>query len=380
MRRWWLTSTLVLAACTPPGADPTLEITVAPSTLDALGRTGRVRVVATNGDGTIGQGTLTLETSPGELDATAFEFDAYGTSTTTLTCAASDTACPEGARVVLDGKWTLPDGGIVRSTRSLAIGRTGVGTQPTTWSPASCPAEAKLVYLFSDSATLFSFYPPTRSLVALGPLQCPAGSATPNSMAVSQDATAWVSYSDGKMFRVNLRTRNCTATTFTPPSGWTSYGMGFAPESDTSPVETLFIASPQGLAQVNLQTMKATLVGPFSGPFAGRGAELTGTSAGGLYGFFLPPAAGGGMQLGQLTKSNAETTLAKDFPTLVLGAASFAYAFSSWGPDFYLYTSAGGDPTTVTRYKPGDGSVITYMTAPAGVRILGAGVSRCGAD
>lgn len=381
MGRWWLNSLLVLSACTPPSADPTLEITVAPSTLDALGRTGRVRVVATNGDGTLGQGALTLETSPGELDATTLEFDAYGTSTTTLTCAAADTACAEGARISLSARWTLPDGGIVRNTKSLAIGQPGVGTQPTTWSPASCPPEAKLVYLFTDSATLFSFYPPTRSLVALGPLQCPAApGATPNSMAVSQDATAWVGYSDGSMFRVNVRTRSCTATAFTPPSGWTSYGMGFAPVSDSSPVETLYLASAQGLAQVNLQTMKATTVGPFSGPFAGRGAELTGTSAGGLYGFFLPASTGGGMQLGHLTKSNADSTLAKDFPTLTLGTSSFAYAFSSWGPDFYLYTSAAGAPTTVTKYSPANDSVVTYMTAPAGVRILGAGVSRCGAD
>lgn len=86
------------------------------------------------------------------------------------------------------------------------------------------------------------------------------------------------------------------------------------------------------------------------------------------------------MQLGHLTKSNADSTLAKDFPTLTLGTSSFAYAFSSWGPDFYLYTSAAGAPTTVTKYSPANDSVVTYMTAPAGVRILGAGVSRCGAD
>jgi hypothetical protein len=86
------------------------------------------------------------------------------------------------------------------------------------------------------------------------------------------------------------------------------------------------------------------------------------------------------MQLGQLNKATADSTLTKDFPTLTLGTSSFGYAFSSWGPDFYLYTSSGGVPTTVTKYSPATDSVSTWMTMGGGVIIIGAGVSRCGSD
>ncbi|MDP1823624.1 MAG: hypothetical protein Q8L48_10290 [Archangium sp.] len=378
MRRLWLCTIITFAAC-PPAGDPSLEIIVSPNQLDALGRTSKVRVVATHGDGTIGTGSLNLEVSPGELDHTSFGLDAFGTAVTTLTCVSGDPSCVEGASLSLSARWTQTDGGIVRGTRSVSIGMVGVGTQGSGWTVASCPPEAKLVYLFTDATTLFSFHPPTKALLPLGKLQCPvAASAQPNSMAVSQDAVAWVSYSDGSLFRVNLRTLACTATTFTPPAGWSRYGMGFTPESSTSPVETLFIASELGLARVDLAAMRATTVGSFSGAFAGRGAELTGNSEGDLFGFFLPSA--GAMQLALVDKRSAQTTQLKDFPGLNVSQTSFAYAFSSWGSDFYLYTSSDNAPTTVTKYEPGGGSITTHLVAPSGVRVLGAGVSRCGGD
>ncbi|MDP2269933.1 MAG: hypothetical protein Q8N23_18115 [Archangium sp.] len=379
MNRWLCC--VLLGACAPPSPEPLLEITLAPSQLDALGRTGKVRIVATNGDGTIGMGSVKLEADPGELDETQFELDRFGTATTTLACLATDPRCTEAARIDLRATWVQPEGSITRTTKAVTIGQIGVGAQGSTWSRANCPPEAKLVYVFTDTQTLFSFYPPTKALVGLGRLQCPAVSgARPNSMAVGQDAVAWVGFSDGSMFRVNLRTLSCTATGFTPPAGWSSYGMGFVPDSETSPTEALFIASEKGLARVDILTMKPTVVGSFSGAFAGRGAELTGTPGGDLFGFFLPPATGAGMQLAHLTKGNAETVLTKDFPTITLSAMSFAYAFSSWGSDFYLYTSSDGAATKVTKYSPATDGVETYLTAPAGVRILGAGVSRCGGD
>ncbi len=374
--RWWLSLIAALAACSTPVTEPTLDISLAPAPLDALGRTGKLKLIATNGDGTLGAGSVKGATSPGELDETSFELDAYGTASTTLTCLATDPLCTDGARIELSATWSLLDGGIVRSKKSV-----NVATQSATWSRANCPPEAKLIYVFTDSETLLSFYPPTRSLVTLGRLQCAQAAGTrPNSMAVGQDAVAWVGFSNGSMFKVNLRTLSCTATAFTPPAGWTSYGMGFAPDSDTSPTESLFIANGAGLAKVNLLTMQATVIGSFSGSFAGRGAELTGKPGGELFGFFLPQATGGAMQLAQLDKTNAKTTLTKVFPTLTLSATSFAYAFSSWGADFYLYTSSDGAPTQVTKYGTAPDSVQAYLTAPAGVRILGAGVSRCGGD
>lgn len=362
---------VVLAGCRPAG-EATVELTAAPIALDGLRRSAQVSVVATNADGTIGRGPLTLRTSAGELDETNFELDAYGTARTTLTCPAGDPDCTPTVAIEVRATWTQPKGAApVIGTRTLRI-----AAPPTVWTLAACPPEAKLVYLFSESAGLYSYHPPTKTLTLLGQLRCAAGSAQPNSMAVSQDGVAWLNYSDGSLFRVNVRSQNCTPTSFVPPAGWTSFGMGFSADSASSVAETLYISSAQGLAKVDLATMRATLIGPFNG-LGARGAELTSTPDGQLFGFFVPTS--GGMQLASVAKDTAATGAPKVFPTLTLGNG-FAYAFSAWGPDFYLYTSSNGANTTVTKYSPATDFVGTWMMAPAGVRILGAGVSRCGGD
>ena len=371
-RLWWTVFVLLWAACGPTALD-SLDLSASPSQFDALGRTVQLRVVATNADGTIGQGTLTLKASPGELDATTLELDSYGTVRTTLTCVATDPECAPGASVDVRVTWTPKSGLAVRADKSVRI-----GMPPQTWTAASCPTDAKLVYLFTDGAALYSFNPSTKAMVLLGQLQCGATSATPNSMAVSQDGVAWVSYSDGALYRVNVRTLSCTATSFVPPSGWTNYGMGFSPDSATSVSETLFISGTQGLAKVDLQAMKATFIAPFGGLATTRGAELTSSPDGSLFGFFLPTSAVG-VAVARIAKDTGVTSQRRDFPTITMGN-QFAFAFSSWGPDFYLYTASDTSISTVTKYSPTADTASTYMTGPAGQRILGAGVSRCGGD
>ncbi len=370
LKRVLLGAVAVLTVACAPAGEPSLTVSAVPSVLDPIGRTARIRVVATNPDGTTGAGAVTLKAYAGTLDATEFELDAYGSANTVLSCPSTDRNCVPGSPVDLTATWTTKKGEIVRATLSV-----GYGAPTSVWTAASCPEDAKLIYLFTESADLYSFNPPAKALRRLGKLSCPS-SGTANSMAVSQDGIGWVNYSDGSLFRINVRTLSCTATDFVAPSGWTRFGMGFSPDSATSPLESLYIASAAGLVQVNVQTMKTTFIGPF-GSFASRGAELTGTSEGGLYGFFPPPSPGGAMELSRVSKQDATVTQTKSLSTLTLGA-SFAYAFSSWGPDFYLYTSSDGAPTTITRYSPAADSVTTHMSAPAGVLVLGAGVSRCG--
>jgi len=59
---------------------------------------------------------------------------------------------------------------------------------------------------------------------------------------------------------------------------------------------------------------------------------------------------------------------------LPVGGASSALAFAYWGGDFYIFTSPGG-PTTVTRYRPSDGTVVEIATLNE--TVVGAGVSTC---
>lgn len=364
---------VVLAACAP-AVEPTLTLTATPPTLDGLGRTSYLRVVATEADGSTGTGTILLRAFVGEVDEATLELDAFGTVRTRYTCTTAMPGCTPGAPLEVEARWVKGDQRVATATRALRV-----EVPPLVWTRASCPEEAKLIYLFTDTADLYSFLPPTKELRRIGKLACPAtGGATPNSMAVSQDGTGWVNYSDGSLFRINVRTVTCAATTFVPPSGWTRFGMGFCPESADSPIETLFIASNGALARVDLQAMRATVVGSFGGAVTGT-AELTGTPEGRLFGFFPPSASGGAMSLAEVSKTNATTSGLRVFPSLTIGQ-SFAYAFSSWGPHFYLYTSSDGAPTTVTQYLPATNADSPWLTAPGGVRVLGAGASRCGGD
>ncbi|MGH7281076.1 MAG: hypothetical protein ACRELY_06100, partial [Polyangiaceae bacterium] len=49
------------------------------------------------------------------------------------------------------------------------------------------------------------------------------------------------------------------------------------------------------------------------------------------------------------------------------------WAFGFWGGDFYTFT--GGGPSTVTRFRPSDKSIVQVATYPS--EIVGAGVSTC---
>jgi hypothetical protein len=189
-----------------------------------------------------------------------------------------------------------------------------------------------------------------------------------------------LNYSDGKLYRINVRNAVCQATSFVPPAGWTHFGMGFKPETSTSVNETLYIAGAQaqGLARVDVQTMQTTLIGLFSGVATG-GAELTGTADAELFGYFLPSGASGAMRVAKIDPVSGMTSAGRDFPELMVNRMAFAYAFSAWGTEFYLYTSAGSELSTVTRYVPATNQSSLHMSASmVGVRIVGAGVSRCG--
>ncbi len=366
----------LLLSCGSVPLTPTLVVSVTPGTLDAIGRTARVRVVATEGDGTIGKGEVELSTSLGELDETHFTLDDFGTVNTTLRCPATIRDCAPGAAIDILAIWKRrqpPE--ILRASRTAHL-----GAPPSIWTVESCPEEARLVYLFTDSAGLYSFHPPSKTLRRIGGLTCPAGSATPNSMAVGQDGIGWVNYSNGALYRINVRTASCQATTFVPPSGWTRFGMGFKPETSTSVRETLFIAGhgDQGLATVDITTMSVKVVGAFTGAASGS-AELTGTADAELWGYFMPSGNAGSMRMAKIDPATAVTTNLRVFPELTVNPTAFAYAFSAWGAEFYLYTSSGSELSTVTRYQPSTDTSSRYLSGTeTGLRIVGAGVSRCG--
>ena len=244
-----------------------------------------------------------------------------------------------------------------------------------------CSDAAKLVYVLSQENDLYSFTPNTTTFTKIGRLECPtSGLATPNSMAVDRKGTAWVNYSDGTLFKVSTADASCSATTFEPnQAGFLKFGMAFSSNAEGSTDETLYISgldfytgTGHGFGKIDLQTMKVTMLGNYTGSLAEEGAELTGTGDGELFGFFTtePNAT-----LAQIEKSNGSTSGDKSLEGVNTGQA---WAFSFWGGDFWFYTSDGVSPSRVTQLRTsGDGQLQVVKDDVGGFRIVGAGVSTC---
>ena len=241
-----------------------------------------------------------------------------------------------------------------------------------------CADSAKLVYVISDQNTLYSFNPGTLTFNTMGTLSCPS-SGTVNSMAVDRTGTAWVNYTDGKIYKVNTKDASCKATDFEAnQEGFTNeLGMGFSSDTKGSSEETLFVSdnSGLGLGKIDRKTLKLTALGAYTGANDGANAELTGTGDARLFGFFTTTPA----SFAQITKSDGSTPKVTSLPTV--NASDGGYAFSFWGGDFWFYTAfptpEKPDPTTsVTHYVTATGTASVALDN-IGFVIVGAGVSTC---
>ena len=240
-----------------------------------------------------------------------------------------------------------------------------------------CAEATRNIFVLSEARVLYSFNPPTLAFTEVGTLTCGAGIATPTSMAVDRKGTAWVRYSDGTLWKVNTSTLGCTATAYVSPDtneAFFKYGMGFSSEASGSVAERLFLSDNQGLGLAVLDTKRLALgyVGPYTGALAGQKSELTGTGEGKLYGFFVTSPA----QIAEVSKDSGAIVSTKVLTGVEAGES---WAFSFYGGDFYVYTTASGAGAAgsdVTRYRPADDS-IEVVKAKIGFKIVGAGVSTC---
>ncbi len=238
-----------------------------------------------------------------------------------------------------------------------------------------CPdAAATVVYLVTSENDLLAFDPPALAFRMIGHLACPAGTATPFSMAVDRKGLAYVVYNDGTLYRVSTANASCTATAFgVDQLGFFTFGMGFATNGVTT-AETLWIADADfqsgrsRLGAIDTTTLKVREVGPFL-PTIPR-AELTGTGDGRLFGYWPDVAAPGG-HLVQIDPSDARILAKNDLP---IGDPGDAFAFAFWGGDFWIFTSAGGT-TEVNRYRPATLQTSLETSYPG--TVVGAGVSTC---
>jgi hypothetical protein len=151
--------------------------------------------------------------------------------------------------------------------------------------------------------------------------------------------------------------------------------MGFAINDDMQG-ETLHIAEINfggpslGLATIDTTTFDMHYIGPFSENL-GNAIELTSSDDGNLYGYFLNANGPGGFVV-EVDKQTAQILSSVPLPA---GGQGSALAFAYWGGDFYVFTSDGNQLTTVTRYRPTDGSV--EVVATLNRTVVGAGVTTC---
>ncbi len=244
-----------------------------------------------------------------------------------------------------------------------------------------CNANTKSIYVVSEENSLYSFTPETLTFKNIGLLSCGSGGATPTSMAVDRQGTAWVLLSDGGIYKVAVKDASCTPTSYVSgQANFMKFGMGFSTDGASSSAETLFVSDHfgKGLAKIDTGSLALTTVGAYTGALAGVSSELTGTGDGKLFGFFttLPNTT-----IAEIDKTSGAILSSA---TLANTPARTAWAFSFYAGVFYVYTA--GDPASglpkdsfgsdVTLYDP-VAKTAKIVKSSIGFRIVGAGVSTC---
>jgi hypothetical protein len=223
-----------------------------------------------------------------------------------------------------------------------------------------CAEETKQIFVLATDKALYRFNPPTTTFVRIGQVACPTAAGT-FSMAIDRRGTAWVEYTDGSLYAVDTRDARCKPTPFKAgQTGFETFGMGFAKDSDNGTAETLYVAG-DGLATLDTKTFQLAFLGSLT---YGR-TELTGLDSQ-LFAFSVESGV-----VAWLDKKTAATQ--KVYRTAAVDPAA-AFAFAQWGGDFWIFT--GTTTTVVTKYSPDtDKSVVALENA--GILVVGAGSSTC---
>jgi hypothetical protein len=275
-------------------------------------------------------------------------------------------------------------------------GSGGLGGDGGTLPTSDCaPGAAQFIYVVSDMNTLYTFdptkFPSAQAFTAVGTVPCvPTGSYV-NSMAIDRQATAYINFHDGSVVKMTTSPPlQCMPTGFMAgQSGFTNdLGMGFVSDQAGSMNETLYVSdnggplgnctqtTPSsgcmglGLGKLDIGSWTLTPVGPYTSTAAGYNAELTGTGAGDLFGFFTTTPS----SYGRIDKTNGHTDSPAPTVETSVNVAMGGYAFSFWGGDFYFYTAPTGN--TVPQHLNTRTATVTAGDMLSFV-IVGAGVSTC---
>lgn len=233
-----------------------------------------------------------------------------------------------------------------------------------------CTETDDLVYVFSrDDNTLYTFDPASLTFSSLGRVNC-GTTYTAASMSVDRSGTAYIRYSDDRVYGVDLSTLTCSPTGYRDSTTrFGSFGMGYSTDSADTWRDQLYVANEDQLGILDTSTWTITNLGRMPSQ-----SELTGNAAGELWAI-LPletPA-----KIVQLDKTNASTltTIAmRGFPS---PTNIDTFAFATWSGDFYVFVGEHGFGRTTDVYKVTSSGTMTQVLENVGFNIVGAGVSTC---
>ena len=245
----------------------------------------------------------------------------------------------------------------------------------TTGDPPLCGDVGQSIFVVSSpDSNLLRFDPKALTFTKIGKLNCASGGlATPFSMAIRRDGSAYILYDNGRIYRASTKDASCADSGYTPnQQGISQFGMGYVSDGPGSSAETLFIMDngASGLAKIP-DDGKLVKVAQFDGGLAGRSGEVTGTGEGRLFGFFVDITNAKKTSVAEIDKTSGHV-ISNEQQNL---PAISAWAFAHWGGSFYLFNGGGTGNSRVDKFTPGKGTA--QVVANAGYRIVGAGVSTC---
>jgi hypothetical protein len=345
-------------------------LTFSPATVDfgnVTLNTSTTATVTLGNDGTaacqVSGIALAPTTDPGfsldQAQARALTVQPGTTSTLTITFNAFDSQPPHlktGTLVLQTGNPHAPDGSVPLSANINSV----------------CVEASRWIYTVDTAGMLAKFDPSTLTFTKIAMLTCSSFS-WPNSMAVDQNAVAWVAYSDGNLYKVDTATGKCEPTTFASgQDGLSVFGMGFVFDPSTG-IDTLYIAGGAfvGASNVTLATVSfpSLVVSPVGAVQAGF-PELSGTGDGALWGF-IPSGESSTRQstLVRLDPTNGKTLESYQYPSIT---ESGSWAMKFWGGSFWIFINSS--VYQVSRADITNANLVGQY--PYG-SVVGAGVSTC---
>jgi hypothetical protein len=247
-----------------------------------------------------------------------------------------------------------------------------------------CADGAADIYTFDINKHIYRFDPGAKTFSDLGELNCAytpsiTHEVTPYSMGIDRDTNAWVLYSNGELFKVEVNNQlNCTKTAFmASPTSYTTFGMGFSTDVPNGDTDSLFILGETikppfgfgyGFAQLDTAAMTPTTISTDMPDVA----ELTGNANAELWAFFPRPMP----HVAQLSKTDG--SVIKEYAEPGVARQNPGFAFAHWGGDYWLFIGDynTGEDTTVYQINGSNGG-LTTTTTNTGRTIVGAGVSTC---